>query len=574
MAADPGNTDAIEGLLRSVCEEAAVDWDRALESSDAADRSRVESLRQVARIAEFHRGLVAEGEHGADGAGALGRWGDLLLLERWGTGARGDVYRAWDPTLRREVALKLLREDTLAGAALDDSPLLREGRAAARVRHPNVVTVHGLDRRDGRVGLWMELVRGTSLERHVRTHGAMTPEDVARMGRELAGALAAVHEAGLVHRDVKPANIVRDATGRWVLADFGLGATWEDAAVAGLRPSGTPLYMAPELLAGAAASERTDLYALGMLLRFALTGAHAFEDAKSVEELRARAAQGAEPLRTVRPDAGNALTAAVDRAIAPDPARRFARAAELADALRAESERAAATAPAPRAAHWPRRALVLAGVVAVAVFAARAPWRLSPVPAPTAYAVEAALVLRTDGGATRVFDGDRVGPGDRLSLELRTSASTYAYVINEDERGEAYLLFPQPAFDLHNPLPADSSLVLPGRIGGRENAWTVTSRGGREHFLIVVSPEPVAELERDLASLPAPEPGRSIEYAAVGAASMERLRGAGGLSEVSSPVSPTPAARSVIDRFRALAGREDDVHGLWVRQIVLENPAE
>lgn len=572
MSADPRATDAIERLLQSVCDERAVDWDGALASSGEEERRRVQSLREVARIAAFHRDLVREPEAAPPPAGGAepARWGSLILLEHLGTGARGDVWRAWDPALRREVALKLLRDDA---ASLDDSPLLREGRAAARVRHPNVVTVHGLEVRDGRVGLWMQLASGTSLERHVRVHGPLAPADAAKLGADLAGALAAVHEAGIVHRDVKPANVVRDAEGRWVLADFGLGTTLEDAAGPSLRPSGTPLYMAPELLAGGAADERTDLYALGMLVRFALVGRHAFEDAADLAELKARAAEGPAPVRDERPEIPAALAAVVDRATLPERANRLPRAADLADALRAASD---SGGPRPRAVApasvWARNALVIAALGLLAVLAARSPWRpFAPPPAspvPAAYGVEAALVLRTDGGAVRLANGDRVEPGDRLSLELHTTRAVHAYVINEDERGEAYLLFPQPAFDLHNPLPPDSSLVLPGTMGGRENAWTVTSAGGREHFLIVVSPEPVAELESDLAALPAPSADRPVQYAALGEASQARLRGAGGLSEV-----PAASSERVIERYRTLAGREDDVTGVWVRHVVLENPA-
>ncbi len=574
MSADPRATDAIERLLQSVCDESAVDWDGALASSGGDERRRVESLREVARIAAFHKDLVRDPKPARPLAGGAepARWGSLILLEHLGTGARGDVWRAWDPALRREVALKLLRDDA---ASLDDSPLLREGRAAARVRHPNVVTVHGLEVRDGRVGLWMQLASGTSLERHVRVHGPLAPADAARLGADLAGALAAVHEAGLVHRDVKPANVVRDAEGRWVLADFGLGTTLEDAAGPSLRPSGTPLYMAPELLAGGAADERTDLYALGMLVRFALVGRHAFENAEDLAELKVRAAQGVAPVRDERPEIPAALAAVVDRATLPQRADRFARAADLADALRAAA--ASGTGPRPRAVAppsvWVRTAAVIAAFALLAVLAARGPWRPFAPPPPAApalaaYGVEAALVLRTDGGSVRLANGDRVEPGDRLSLELHATRAVYAYVINEDERGEAYLLFPQPAFDLRNPLPPDSSLVLPGTMGGRENAWTVTSAGGREHFLIVVSPEPVAELESDLAALPAPSPDRPVQYAALGEASQARLRGAGGLSEV-----PSASAERVIERYRALGGREDDVTGVWVRHVVLENPA-
>ena len=147
------------------------------------------------------------------------------------------------------------------------------------------------------------------------------------------------------------------------------------------------------------------------------------------------------------------------------------------------------------------------------------------------------------------------------------------YVLNEDERGERYLLFPQPLFDAKNPLPADSTLLLPGSIGGRENAWTVTSAGGREHFLIVASPEAVPELEAELGRLPAPEPGRPIRYAAVGAQAIETLRGVGGVTAVPPSNEVRRASGSAFQRFRALAGRETGVRGAWVRQVALENPA-
>jgi hypothetical protein len=185
--------------------------------------------------------------------------------------------------------------------------------------------------------------------------------------------------------------------------------------------------------------------------------------------------------------------------------------------------------------------------------------------------VSASFLRRNDGASERLASGDRVGPGDRLSLELRTTRAAWVYVLNEDERGERYLLFPQPLFDARNPLPADSTFVLPGTIGGRENAWAVTSRGGREHFLVVVSPEPVAELEADLGKLPAPLPGRPVRYASVGPASVERLRGVGGVTELPETATPAPNA-DAFDRFRALAGSESGVHGVWVRQVVLENP--
>ncbi|HEV2104921.1 MAG TPA: DUF4384 domain-containing protein, partial [Candidatus Eisenbacteria bacterium] len=186
------------------------------------------------------------------------------------------------------------------------------------------------------------------------------------------------------------------------------------------------------------------------------------------------------------------------------------------------------------------------------------------------YDVEATLVRRSGGAYQRLAPGDRVAPGDRLSLEFRATRRAWVYVLDQDERGESYLLFPQPLFDTANPIVPDSTVVLPGPIGGRENAWTVTSRGGREHFLLVASPAPVADLEAELRLLPAARPGRPIRYAAVEPAALERLRGVGGVAPLPAPAKPAP--NGAFERFAALAGRERGVRGVWVRQVTLENP--
>ena len=185
--------------------------------------------------------------------------------------------------------------------------------------------------------------------------------------------------------------------------------------------------------------------------------------------------------------------------------------------------------------------------------------------------MEARLVGRTRGAYRRLTPGDRIAPGDRLSLEFHASRPMWVYVLNEDERGESYLLFPQPLFDVANPIQPDSTAVLPGPIGGRENTWTVTSRGGREHFLVVASPEPVPDIETELRKLPAARPGRPVQYAVVEPGAVDRLRGVGGVTPV--PASERPHRRAgAFERFQALAGRETVSRGVWVRQITLENP--
>jgi serine/threonine protein kinase len=569
--------DPIERLLESVADDTPADWrdDLSLSPGQAA---QLETLKELRQIADFHRGLQ-RGPNGGNG-GAQREWGGLLPLERIGSGPNSEVWRAWDPTLRREVALKFIGAGALTSKAAE-AAVLDEARAAARVTHPHVVVVHGVARHDDRVGMWMEFVRGQSLDRIVRQSGPLAPSEVIALGTDLASALDAVHAAGVLHRDVKPANVVRDASGRWVLVDFGLGLGLDPRESPVHPSSGTPMYMAPEVFRGEAPTASSDLYSLGLLLWFALTGQDAFSS-RSVAERAWRAVEGTVPnVRDTRADVPAPLATALERSIAPDPARRFASGAAFATALR--------ESVAPSRAPVSHRGSVIALIgMALVLVASALLWQNSerarraqtttpattPAPATTSdtYAVEATFLKRTNDGIERLQNGARVAPGDRLSLEVHVTRQAWVYVLNEDERGERYLLFPQPSFDAANPLPADSLLLLPGTIGGRENAWNVTSRGGREHFLVVVSPHPVDDLEAELARLPAPRAGRPIAYAPVPSQAMETLRGVGGLAPVPAGESATPRTASAFDHFRSLAERETGMSGVWVRQLVLENP--
>ena len=583
MSAD---SDPLESLAASVSDGSRVDWAQA-SSTEAAPDAAVAALREVSRIADFNRQLQ-RGPDDSAGNGDPGqpaeprRWGDLLMLEPLGSGASGEVWRAWDLRLEREVALKFLQPRDDAPTASPDATLAAEARALARVRHPGVVTVHGIDVHEGRVGMWMELLRGETLAATIERRGALPPREVEKIGREVAQALDAVHHAGLIHRDVKPANVVLEASGRVVLTDFGLGRRAHDAPQV-WRLSGTPVFMAPELLGGGMATPRSDLYALGVSLRWALTGRCPFA-ARTIEDLRAEAIAG--PRRSIaaeRADAPAPLAGVIERAMAPDPEARFGGAAELARALAATGDTVAPT-PARRHAPGARSRWILAAAALPALAAAlwiagsrQRPTQQPPpvVEAPSAtaaaaYDVEAALERRSGETRQALAQGDRVKPGDRLSLRFRATRDAWVYVINEDERGECYLLFPQPLFDQRNPIPPGSEVTLPGTIRGQENAWTVTSRGGREHFLVVASPHPLPAIEAELQKLPAAIPGRPIQYAAVSAPTLERLRGVGGVSAVPAP--PSAESRHLVERFAGLAGRETDVRGVWVRKVTLENP--
>lgn len=600
--------DPLDDLVESVSDGRDVDWARAERAArDAGERARTGALHDVARIAAFNRGLQRVPAPGPrPDEPPTERWGPLTLLELVGTGASGRVWRAWDATLQREVALKFLAPDTPDAAVR----LTDEARALARVRHPGVVAVQGVAEHDGRAGLWMDYLRGESLAERLERDGPLPPAEVARLGAALCHALAAVHEAGVVHGDLKPANVHLEDDDRPVLTDFGLGTRRALASEEARRASGTPVFMAPELLAGGAATPRSDLYALGVTLRWALTGRAPFA-ARNLDELIRAAGRGPDArLAAERPDAPPALVAALDRAMAPLPTGRFARADEFAEALEAALPAEPPMAPPGSPAARRRRAL-LAGLAGAALMAAvwlalrrPAPPVAQPDPraggtvaaevqtrgtatgadaaggtvgapgpsataAPT-YEVQATLVGRTGGAYRRLAPGDRVAPGDFLSLEFSATRPAWVYVLNEDERGETYLLFPQPLFDRTNPIAPDSALVLPGPIGGHENAWQVTSRGGREHFLVVASAAPIAEIEREFNRLPEARPGRPIRYARVEAPVLERLRGVGGVAPL--PADTTPRRAGAFERFQALAGRETVRDSVWVRSITLENP--
>ena len=259
------------------------------------------------------------------------QWGHLSVRERIGLGAFGEVFRAWDSKLDRDVALKLLTEHRSlpdGGAAI-----LAEGRLLARVHHRNVVSIYGADRIDDRVGLWMELIDGETLQQAIERGRAFSPADAIRIGIELAGAIGAVHDAGLLHRDVKPHNIMLARDGRVVLMDFGTGHDAQTGEPPGL--SGTPLYLAPELLAGRPPSVSTDIYSVGVVLFYLLTRTYPVRGETLSDLHAAHQGRPASDVRRLRSDVPRALALAIARALDPEPSRRQPAAKVLASELTA-----------------------------------------------------------------------------------------------------------------------------------------------------------------------------------------------------------------------------------------------
>jgi serine/threonine-protein kinase len=425
-----------------VADGAPVDWADAEAHADRENRRLVRHLRLVESIASLHRSIApSEGDDflpraqaGADRAlpgGAAGpHWGRLSMLDRIGQGTSCEVFRAWDTALHREVALKLLHGEDDDDRQDAHTRLLEEARRLARIRHPHVVQVYGAEEHDRRVGLWMELVRGESLEQLVQQRGPLGAREAALVGLDLCAALAAVHGAGLLHRDIKAQNVMREHGGRLVLMDFGTG---EELAGTN-RLIGTPLYLAPEIFRGQRASVQSDLYSLGVLLYYLVTGKFPV-DAGSMEDLaRAHARRERRPLRDLRPDLPEAYIATVERVLDGDPARRYHSVGELESALRESLD-----LPAPRAAarsispiRRPRigAAFAAAAAVLVAVIAALIVWTGRPAAGDPSIRSLAVLPLLDRSGTLAPDAGDAMTEqliatlGQIQSLRTTTLRST------------------------------------------------------------------------------------------------------------------------------------------------------
>jgi serine/threonine protein kinase len=269
--------------------------------------------------------------------------GQFHLLAAIGSGAMGSVYRAWQAGMERVVAIKLLRADLLGDGELRQR-FLREGRAAARLNHPNIVSVFMVGETDDGVPyLVMEHLSGETLDRVLDDDVRLPPARAAAIARQVASALAEAHAAGIVHRDLKPGNVVlleRRGSGELVkIFDFGI-AKIDPGLIGGdvgriTRDGeifGTPNYIAPEQAQGGALDGRADLYSLGILLYRMLAGKLPFEG-NAVAVMLAHISREPPHLAQVAPDVDPALAAVVMRCLAKDPDRRFASAEAFIEAL-------------------------------------------------------------------------------------------------------------------------------------------------------------------------------------------------------------------------------------------------
>ncbi|HXA65738.1 MAG TPA: serine/threonine-protein kinase, partial [Bryobacteraceae bacterium] len=254
----------------------------------------------------------------------------------------GEVYRADDLTLEQPVALKFLPESI----GENEAALTRfrnEVRIARQVSHPNVCRVYDVGEIDGQMFLSMEYVDGEDLASLLRRIGRLPSDKGIEIARKLCAGLAAAHEKGVLHRDLKPGNVMLDARGQVLLTDFGLAGLADQIAGTEVR-NGTPAYMAPEQLSGKEVTARSDIYALGLVLYEVFTGRRPFEASTLAELVRAQTGTTPISLTSLVRDLDPAVERVILRCLDPEPSRRPASALAVAAALPGGDPLAAALA--------------------------------------------------------------------------------------------------------------------------------------------------------------------------------------------------------------------------------------
>jgi serine/threonine-protein kinase len=571
-------------LAQAVSDGKSVDWEAARTDTPGL-HDLLESLRALESVKGAH---VA---HALADAGPIpDRWGSFEIRERIGVGGFAHVFRAFDPGLERDYALKL-RRPPRPGSTTGQREFLNEARRLARVNHENVLRVYGAEEHDGRVGIWTELLDGETLEEKLDRQGPLSAPEAALIGLDLCLALAQIHRAGLVHRDVKTMNVMRVTGGRIVLMDFGSVADVAELArdeSAGAA-QGTPLTMAPEQLRGEKPRATADIWAVGVLL-YRLVSRRYPVPASNLGELIEKHARGEiVPLCDVRSDLPPKFVAVVETALQFDPTKRYRSAGAmylaLADALgvvvTADVRRQIEAAPAIPIGRAIAVAAAAMLVLAIGfsgthrVVIGRWPWEPpTPTPPPAAvvspvFTASVKLFRAGPAGPEELLPGSRIQPGDHLYMQVYGSHPMYVYVLNEDEAGDGHVLFPSPYFDDKGPLSEHAMHRLPGTRNGERMDWQVTSAGGRERVLVVASRNRQMDIEDELKKVPAAAPDAPVRYAKLGEAAKERIkvltRGIGGVA-----ADPTPGSES--GSLDGIARKASGVNDVWLWEMSLQNP--
>ena len=511
----PTDQETLRQLAAAVADGQQVDWSAVTDDPELA--AKLHKLRVIENISQLYHSAservevneladckvenrAAADAHVPPPRAPKSKWGEHVLLERVGCGSFGDVYRAYDPSLRRHVAIKLLRRER-AHTDAQAERLLDEARRLARVRHPNVITVHGVETHDGESGIRTELLEGRTLEECIHSPGVFSAREAALVGSELCGALAAIHAQNIVHGDVKTTNVIRENGGRIVLMDF--GSAREDHARAEVGRDVTPLATPPEVLHGERPGRAADVYQLGVLLYRLVTGRYPVES-NDLEVLRAKLDAGdIVPLRDRRPNLPSTFVRVVSRAMQRDPRARFASVGEMEEALQATIH------PARERVGSGSRARTLWAALATLAVVVVAAWALGRLPFTRPLQLDARL-YRVGNGAREPLDpenADPLRPGDSLALTVESREDVHVYVLNEagNQPGVLNTLFPDPDLSVHNPVAGGTVHMLPsGSLS--EASWEVSGTSGVERLLIIAARQPLSEIEAHV-SLAGSSPG-------------------------------------------------------------------
>lgn len=263
-------------------------------------------------------------------------YGRYRIVKELGKGTMGVVYQAHDPQIDRMVALKVMRPDRLTSEDFV-ARFLKEARAIGRLSHPRIVTIYDVGNANDTIYIAMEFLQGQPFNEVIRDRGLTAPQSV-EIAIQVAEALDYAHGKGIVHRDIKPSNIILTRDDGIKLTDFGIAHIEDIAAGQQTRAGeilGTPIYMAPEQVAGSGADRRSDLYSLGVILYEMITGRRPFTGDSITAIFRAIAMDQPEPPASLDPFISQALSDLIVKSLAKSPDERFQTGREMAEALRA-----------------------------------------------------------------------------------------------------------------------------------------------------------------------------------------------------------------------------------------------
>jgi serine/threonine protein kinase len=460
-----------------------------------------ELQRRIETVDHWEQLLGTRDKEEAPGPGPVpASFGKYRVVRPLGDGGQASTLLAWDDDLHCHVVLKLYHN---ARTAAEQDKVLSEGRALARVRSPWVARCHGVERQDGVPALVVEYVPGRNLRQEQRAR-PLGIGPALELTAQLAEGLAAVHTSGLLHRDLKPDNVLIGDDGRPRLVDFGLAAALASDDLEGI--SGTLSYMAPEQARGEAEriDARTDVYGLGAVLYELLTGRPPHQGVDQEELWRAARAGDVVPPRQLEPRVPRAVNDLCLRCLARDPSQRFASAEELAGAVRCLQ-------------HWRRRLkrrwlLVTAALLPVCLLAGfLVPLLLHRAPHDTPRApLSGELIVRvtSPGKGKKWMPVDQGGAlpvrnGDRMQIEAAVNQPAHIYLLYLDSEGKVIPFYPwndrekskeeEPEIrdGLSDPMPQRPATDRVSSPRFKQWGWEMEGKSGLETVLLLVRRTPL-----------------------------------------------------------------------------------